>query len=254
MRFTTAVAALSMCGSLVAAQGPFKIHHLPKRHMLTTGGKLAAPVSLNKRQSETCFDGGSCADCFGSGYIECDNDSSVCWDPSTQSESVACSGSSGSSPAPTPSSFPGVPDICSSGGSCSDCFGDGYIECPNDDFYCYDPATQDLDVACDTGSSGSSGSGSSPSSTASPTSSSDSPFPSISVPSIPEYCSDGGSCEDCFGEGSTLCPGSESDCYKPDEGSVSQLCPEPTSTGAASHLVGSNSLMATVFGLLLAAL
>ena len=245
MRFPAAVAALFLCGSVVAKDLTAIKHVVSKP--LNRAPRAVSHGGLRARQTDTCFSGGSCADCFGDGYIECSSDSSMCYDPATQDEDFACSSSS--SPEPSPSSFPSGEDTCFSGGSCADCFGDGYIECSNDDTYCYDPSFQDEDIACSSGS----GSSGSPDSSSTPTATfgGSSPTNSFGPSATPssETCYTGGSCEDCFGDGYTECPDSDSDCYNPDQGPSSKFCPPPTSTGAAVRLAdGHNSLLATVLG------
>lgn len=76
-------------------------------------------------------------------------------------------------------------------GSCEECFGQGYQECASSSSICFKPGDSlHGEETC------------SESSTTTPT-----------VP-ITDYCSDG-SCEQCFGTGSTECPGSTSQCYTP---------------------------------------
>lgn len=76
-------------------------------------------------------------------------------------------------------------------GSCEECFGQGYQECASSSSLCFKPGDpQHGEESCS--SSG------------------------TTVPTTPtiDYCSTG-SCEACFGAGSTECPGSTSQCYTP---------------------------------------
>lgn len=76
-------------------------------------------------------------------------------------------------------------------GSCTECFGEGYQECASSSSLCFKPGDpQHGEESCS--SSG------------------------TTIPSTPiiDYCSTG-SCEACFGAGSTECPGSTSQCYMP---------------------------------------
>jgi len=76
-------------------------------------------------------------------------------------------------------------------GSCEDCFGSGYQECASSSTICFKPSDpQHGEETCSSSST--------------------------TVPAVPtfDFCSDG-SCETCFGAGSTECPGSTSQCYTP---------------------------------------
>lgn len=75
-------------------------------------------------------------------------------------------------------------------GSCEECFGQGYQECASSSSICFKPgdSLHGEETCSDSGT----------------------------IPTVPitDYCSDG-SCEQCFGTGSTECPGSTSQCYTP---------------------------------------
>lgn len=93
-------------------------------------------------------------------------------------------------------------------GSCEACFGQGYQECASSSSICFKPG--DLQHGEETCSSS-----------------------GTTVPTVPitDYCSDG-SCEQCFGAGSTECPGSTSQCYTPgDSKSGIESC---SSSGSSS--------------------
>ena len=84
-------------------------------------------------------------------------------------------------------------------GTCQECFGDDYRECPDNESLCYSP--NDPTTGCETGP------------------------PDFDIPDFPdmddlpgdtEYCTSGDSCEDCFGEGYELCPGTTDVCWNPD--------------------------------------
>ena len=93
-------------------------------------------------------------------------------------------------------------------GTCASCFGDDYRECPNNESLCYSP--NDPTSGCD-----------------SVIPDFDFDFPDFDDLPGTEYCTSGESCEECFGDGYELCPGSSSVCWNPDdpeigcEGSIS---------------------------------
>lgn len=111
-------------------------------------------------------------------------------------------------------------------GSCTECFGDGYQECASSSSICFKPGdSQHGEETC------------SSSGTTIPT-----------VPSL-DYCSDG-SCEMCFGSGSTECPGSMSQCYTPgDSKSGIESCSSSSSDSSGTTPSSSSDSPAPSTGL-----
>jgi hypothetical protein len=105
-------------------------------------------------------------------------------------------------------------------GTCKTCFGATYTDCPNSDYYCWDPALGSADLQCSGSLVGT------PSTSTSP--------PSPTITGTDTCSKKGASCLACFGIGSTDCPsGSYYDCYEPAKISEAQGCNKPGSESGA---------------------
>ncbi|KAL6246040.1 hypothetical protein RBB50_007193 [Rhinocladiella similis] len=119
--------------------------------------------SLEKDIKKRCS--GTCAQCFGTGYTLCPDSDSVCYLPGDYSYGLSsCPGyggtsTSGAVAAPSPSSADGFgTQYCSKpGATCVNCFGAGYLSCP-DGVYCYNPNDPNYDTCPDTSGGGGGGS------------------------------------------------------------------------------------------------
>lgn len=115
-------------------------------------------------------------------------------------------------------------------GTCAECFGDGYTQCPGSALYCYLPgdSTYGLD-SCPGESSGS------------PTSTADTSIPtSTGVSGIDDICSQkGATCVSCFGPGYLQCPDGYH-CYDPSDPNYS-TCPDDGTGGSGGGGGGSSS-------------
>lgn len=112
-------------------------------------------------------------------------------------------------------------EICS--GSCTTCFGAGYISCPDSDFWCYLPGDPNYGIdSCTDGSAATTTTAATfvtPTLSSAPTQTySDSGSPTTSL------CpNDGATCAQCFGAGYVFCSGSIIHCYDPSD--ASSICP-----------------------------
>lgn len=111
-------------------------------------------------------------------------------------------------------------------GTCKTCFGSTYIDCPDSDYFCYDPAQGPASSQCSGGTS--------------PPSQTSAARPGATGTGTETCSQKGASCQTCFGAGSVNCPaGSYYDCYEPAERSEADGCnkagsgpPAPGSTGS----------------------
>lgn len=148
------------------------------------------PRSLFHKRCE-----GTCEECFGTGYTLCPGSSYYCYlpgdtyyglDSCTSTSSGSDTTYTSSAPEPTSTGTAGDSNFCTgAGATCVSCFGEGYLDCP-DNYNCYNPNDPQYDTCPSDTSSGSGGSSS--------------------------------SCADQYGSGSLPC-GSDS-CYNPTEGDV----------------------------------
>lgn len=119
-------------------------------------------------------------------------------------------------------------------GPCS-CFGEGFINCPGDSYYCYRPGDTCYDIDTCNGDSGTPTSAAVPSYVPSET------YSSL-VPTSTDYCY--GSCLTCWGQGYTECPSNDGFCYEPDNST--SVCPDGTSgdsgTGSCAETYGQGSV------------
>jgi hypothetical protein len=113
-------------------------------------------------------------------------------------------------------------------GTCQTCFGATFKDCPNSNYYCWDPALGSSDSQCSGGSSPSS------------------PSPSASPGETTDTCFQAGAtCESCFGTGSTKCPaGSYYDCYQPSQYSQSEGCSLGDGSSSSGIVLGSSATAA----------
>ena len=180
------------------SNSPGRLSKFNKPASLVQIGKVGG---VSRRQDEGCY--GTCAECFGSNYRSCPDNENICWDPNDPT--------TGCNDITIPDfddidipDFPDFDDIdipggtewCTSGETCSECFGSGYELCPGSDNMCYDP--DDPTTGCED----------------------EGGFPDdddIDIPGDTEWCTDGGSCSDCFGSGYELCPGSDLMCWDPSD-------------------------------------
>ncbi|EGD96186.1 hypothetical protein TESG_03639 [Trichophyton tonsurans CBS 112818] len=169
MRFS--VASVLFLGATLVAAGSVpedsSASHRSSHSLSRTGNNLKARSNIFARASgdEHCSGRGvTCQSCFGSGFKECPDDSSKCYnpdDPKYSSCSSSSGGSSGGSSSGSSGGSSGGSDSCSGRGvTCQSCFGSGYKECPNDSTKCYNPDDPKYS-SCDpsSGSGGSGGSG-----------------------------------------------------------------------------------------------
>lgn len=136
-------------------------------------------------------------------------------------------------------------------GTCEECFGSGYMECPDSNYYCYKPGdpTYGLD-SCKSGSTtGGSGSGVTceatyganyrecPGFSNYPNSCYDSTLSSGTEAcygdgTTTDYCTEGSSCSTCFGSGYQTCQDDSGYCYQP--GNATSCCPSTCDAAGAA--------------------
>lgn len=134
---------------LLLATGVFGTEYPTEISPLSLSSRVGTPIKrsvssvLDRRQSCT----GTCQFCFGDTYLDCPDDSSLCYDPADGAPSDDCISSGGGTPTGPPSS--GETETCNGGGSCVICFGAGYLDCPiGADLDCYDPAVYSESFGC----------------------------------------------------------------------------------------------------------
>ena len=160
MLFTKAALCLSSFVLLASAQLEDAVFSGVKPALSRTPSVTSNRLLMSRDLEKRCT--GTCAECFGDGYILCPSSTRICYRPGDSVYGLDSCTSSGSGSGTATSSArsstsTGESDTCYRvGASCTSCFGPTYRACP-DGLHCYDPNDPMYDTCPDDNTGGSSG-------------------------------------------------------------------------------------------------